>query len=107
MIDISIAHEYNERHQEGAVLEMRKRAEKEVTLRLRENLEKAERRLVHWRQRDCLCKGGSLEFCNSWALGTGKVEIQNGAANSLLQLGELGRSTLCTQYSANSCSQAA
>lgn len=86
---------------------MRERAEKDVTLKSRANLEKAERRLAHWRQRGHLCKGGSLEFCNSWALGMGNEEIQGSGANALLQLGEPGRSPLCTQCSANSCSQAA
>lgn len=66
-------------------------------MKLRANWEKPERRLAHSRQRDSLCKGGSLKLCNSWALGMGKEKIQDAAANTVLQLGELDWDILCTQ----------
>lgn len=44
---------------------MREQAEKEVTLKSKANREKAERGLTRSKQKDCLCKGGSLEFCSS------------------------------------------
>lgn len=53
-----------------------------------------------------ICVDKEHSFCNSWVMGMGKEEIQAGTANAILQLEELGWSTPCTQYYANSCSQA-
>lgn len=82
------------------------RTEKEVTLKWKAN-GRSLNEGSHILGKGTICVKEEGCFCNSWVTEMDKEEIQAGTANAILQPDELGRGTPCTQYYANSCSQAA
>lgn len=103
-----MACKYNEGHQEGIVLYMGERTEKEVTLKLSSNGEKSEGRLTHSRQRGHLCGTGRL-LLQQLGHGNGQEGDPGWHRKGYLSFGwkswvgvHLAHSTY-----ANSCSQAA